>query len=212
MQSNFVWSLIGIYGSNDNTLQEDLWDELTTFMSLRDTPWCLGGDFNVARFPSERSSGGRLSLDLSKFYAFINSCNNLDPPLESARFTLSSYVEVPILSQIDMFNFFVDQEDHFQGIHQVVLPKITSDHVPILLHVGDVSGTRRPFKFENVWLEVEGFAVLVKDWRDELDVVGFPVSFCQKTEFFEMKLKEWNKYIFFWLKNDHYGGEVKAFG
>jgi len=32
----------------------------------------------------------------------------------------------------------------------VTLPKITSDHVPILLHVGDITLVKRPFRFENV--------------------------------------------------------------
>jgi len=36
MQDNFVWVLIGFYGPNDDPLRADLWDELTTFMSLWD--------------------------------------------------------------------------------------------------------------------------------------------------------------------------------
>ena len=38
-------------------------------------------DFNVVLFPSERLSGGRL-MSASKFSAFIDSCNLIDPPLE----------------------------------------------------------------------------------------------------------------------------------
>jgi len=74
----------------------------------------------------------------------------------------------------------VDWEDHFQGVHQVILPKITSYHVPILLHDGVVPVARRPFKFENVWLKVEGFPDLVKGWWDELDVAGSQFS-CWQT-------------------------------
>ena len=51
---------------------------------------------------------------MSEFSAFINSCNLLDPPLEGARFTWFSHEEVPILSWIAMFLFFVNWKDHFQ--------------------------------------------------------------------------------------------------
>ena len=88
------------------------------------------------------------------------------------------------MSRIDKFLFSVGWKDHFWGVHQVVLPK-ASDHVSILLHVDDVPIGRRTFKFENVWLLVEGFSGLVKAWWDEL-LVGSP-SFI--TEFFEIKIE-----------------------
>ena len=56
MQDNFVWGLIGIYGPNDDTLRGYLWEKLENFLSGWDVPWCLEGDFNVIRFPSERST------------------------------------------------------------------------------------------------------------------------------------------------------------
>jgi len=131
-------------------------------MSSWDIPWCLGGDFNVSRFALERYIGGRLSLPMRELSNFIDSCNLVDPPLEGACVTWSSHEEVPVLSCIDRFLFSVDWEDHFQGVHQVILPKITSVHFPFLLLVGEVFIGRRPFKFENMWLEVDGFCDLVK--------------------------------------------------
>ena len=90
-----------------------------------------------------------------------------------------------MLSRIDRFLLSVEWEDHFQGVHQVPLPKITSNHFPILLRVREVSRGRRPFKFENMWLEVDGFSDLVKSFWDEL-VVTSPSSFIlEKTELLE---------------------------
>ena len=63
-----------------------------------------------------------------------------------------------MLSQIDWFLFTSECEDHFKGMHYVVLPKITSNHVPILLQGEEVSSVKHPFKFENMWLEVEGYS------------------------------------------------------
>ena len=44
----------------------------------------LGGDFNVFRLPSKRSTRGRLTSVMSEFPAFINLCNLVDSPLEGA--------------------------------------------------------------------------------------------------------------------------------
>ena len=67
-----------------------------------------------------------------------------------------------MLFRIDHFLFSVEWEDHFEEVHQVILPKITSDHFPILPQMGSTHAPKRPFKFENVWLEVDGFCDLVK--------------------------------------------------
>jgi len=44
IEDNFIWGLIGIYGPNDDALRVDLWEELPSFLSCWDIPWCLGGD------------------------------------------------------------------------------------------------------------------------------------------------------------------------
>ena len=94
------------------------------------------------------------------------------------------------MSRIDRFLFTSDWEDHFQGMHQVLLPKITSDHFPILLQGKDVVSVKRPFKFENMWLEVDDFCELVSSFWGELRVSGSP-SFvlAKKLNFLKRRLK-----------------------
>ena len=125
LNDNFVWGLIGVYGPNDDNLRFALFDELKFFMSQWNIPWCLGGDFNVVRSPYERSTEGRSSLPMLEFSDFINVCGLIDPPSEGGHYTWSSHKVVPILSRIDRFLFSVEWKDHFQGVHQVILPKIT---------------------------------------------------------------------------------------
>ena len=81
VQDNFVWGLIGISGPNDDTLQVGLWEELENVLSLWDICWCLRGDFNVVKFPSERSTRGRLTFAMCEFSAFIHSGNLVDSTL-----------------------------------------------------------------------------------------------------------------------------------
>jgi len=99
--------LIGVYGPNDDHLRCALFEESLLFMSSWDIPWYLGGDFNVIRFPLERSIGGRLTWAMRDFSLFIDSCNLIDPPLEGVHFTWFSHEEVPVLSRIDWFLYSV---------------------------------------------------------------------------------------------------------
>jgi len=54
IEENLTWAFAGVYGPNLDSHQRSLWDELAGFLSLWDLPWCIGGDFNVIRFPCER--------------------------------------------------------------------------------------------------------------------------------------------------------------
>ena len=83
------------------------------------------------------------SIAMTDFTNFINSCSLIDPPLEGCRFMWSGHWEVPVISRIDRFLFSGDWEDHFQGLHRVILPKVTSDHFPILLRVGEIHSGKR---------------------------------------------------------------------
>jgi len=82
-------------------------------------------------------------------------------------------------------------------MHQVLLLKITSDHFLILPQGGDVVSVKRPFKFENMWFEVEGFCDLVSFFWCELRVSSSS-SFilAKKLNFLKRRLKEWNKEVF----------------
>ena len=46
-----VWMFTGVYGPNNDGDRRLMWDELAGIHSWWDVPWCVGGDFNVVRFP-----------------------------------------------------------------------------------------------------------------------------------------------------------------
>ena len=48
---HFVWAFTGVYGPNSDRDRSFLWEELAGLRSWWDVPWCVGGDFNVVRFP-----------------------------------------------------------------------------------------------------------------------------------------------------------------
>ena len=60
-----------------------------------------------------------------------------------------------------------------------------------------ISEGRIPFKFENMWLEVEGFRDLIKRWWEEVRVEGYG-SFvvAKKLKVVKAEIKKWNREVF----------------
>jgi hypothetical protein len=159
---NFVWAFAGVYGPNSGFDRRRLWDELAGLCSWWSLPWCIGGDFNVTRFSSERSGDVRLCSAMIEFSNFIADQSLLDLPLAGGSSTWSIAQDPPMWSRIDRFLVSHDWEARFPLVSQKRLSRPISDHFSILLDCGDVSRGRRPFKFENMWLKEEGFMGLVK--------------------------------------------------
>lgn len=49
----------------------------------------------------------------------------------------------------------------FSNTSQTLLTRPLSDHSPILLEGGEVRRGKTPFRFENMWLKVDGFKDMV---------------------------------------------------
>jgi hypothetical protein len=67
----FVWDFLGVYGPNVDFDRYYLWEELSGVFSWWDVLWCIGGDFNVSRFPNKRVGSSRLAFAMWEFLNFI---------------------------------------------------------------------------------------------------------------------------------------------
>jgi hypothetical protein len=70
-----------VYGPNDDVERRVLWEELADLRNLWKVPWCFGGDFNIVRFPGERSSDPSYSTGMMDFLDFISDQGLMDIPL-----------------------------------------------------------------------------------------------------------------------------------
>ena len=154
----------GVYGPNADRERSLMWDELTGIRRWWGLPWCVGGNFNVVRFPSERMGSVGFSPGMYDFSDFISDNGLIDIPLSGGNYTWSNNREMVSMSRIDRFLYTADWEEGFITISQKRLVRLTSDHFPIMLECGSIPRGRRPFRFENMWLKADGFLERVCNW------------------------------------------------
>jgi hypothetical protein len=171
-----------------------MWEDLAGVMSLWDMPWCIGGDFNVTLFHSDRSGGARMRHVVSASAQFTVDQGCMDLPLAGGVSTWSNSLS---WSRLDQFLVSPEWDLRYPGLVQKKLLHICSDHTPILLTKGGMQSGKHSFKFENMWLREEGFVEKVRDWWGSFSFVGTP-SFvlAKKLQAHKGEIKKWNTEVF----------------
>ena len=103
VEDGFCWAFSGVYGPSVKVEKEEFLSELGAIKGLWNEPWCVAGDFNMIRFPTERSQGGRLSPSMRRFTEVIEELELRDLPLQGGMFTWSGGFNNLLKSRIDRF-------------------------------------------------------------------------------------------------------------
>ncbi|XP_039143982.1 uncharacterized protein LOC120281134 [Dioscorea cayenensis subsp. rotundata] len=120
-----------------------------------------------------------------------------EPPSVGRRFTWTNGQADPIWVKLDRFLINAEWANCFPRVMQVMLPRLGSDHVPIRLEVGYHSSKPRPFRFEKVWITVEGFQELVQQWWAETTPRGYGAFIVsKKLAGVRTHLRQWSKFSF----------------
>ncbi|RVX18648.1 hypothetical protein CK203_006606 [Vitis vinifera] len=194
-ENGAIWVFTGVYGPFTKVEREGMWEELGAIRGLWGDPWCLGGD-NITLFQHERSSQRRISSAMRRFAQIVDDLELVDLPLQGGEFTWSGGLNNQAWARLDRFLVSPSWLDQFSGVTQGRLSRPTSDHFPIVLEGGGVRRGPTPFRFENMWLKVEGFNDIIRTWWQEIEVRGSAsYRLAVKMKEIKKKLKVWNKEV-----------------
>jgi len=140
------------------------------------------------------SGEAHLCFAMTEFSDFISEQGLMDLPLSGG---LSMWSNNSSWSRLDRFLVSLDWEANYPRLLKKRVPRLCSDHFPILFYCGGIQEGKKPFKFENMWLKEAGFVDRVRQWWSSYSFQGSP-SFilAQKLKALKFNLLRWNTQVF----------------
>ncbi|XP_019432656.1 PREDICTED: uncharacterized protein LOC109339641 [Lupinus angustifolius] len=189
-----------IYAHTNHIHRRQLWSELQILMATYPGSWCTFGDFNAV-LGAHECRGERLPSRISceEFKCFADNTNLLHLPTTGAKFTWSTKRRGVALIERRLDIALCNDEWFSIWTHVAccTLPKIASDHYPLLLTSCSVNFNKpTPFRFHKMWLSHMDCKRLVSvTWSKS--VIGCHMFvLAQKLKLMKHELKVWNTKVF----------------
>lgn len=139
----------------------------------------------------------KAGVDMNDIFIFndiISSLGLLEIPLKGRRYTWSNMQQNPLLERLDWVFTSASWTLNFPNTSVLPMTRNISDHVPYVVKI-DTKIPRSPiFRFENYWVEVEGFFDIVNsawaldpDFEDPAKCISFKLKMLRK------RLLSWSK-------------------
>ncbi|KAH7853634.1 hypothetical protein Vadar_004941 [Vaccinium darrowii] len=175
----FVVSVI--YGHNQASARQQLWDDIKAVSSLVGTsPWILLGDFNAIRWHHEKSDCTHFDVNAANDFNRCLDAIGMEELNSSGLLYTWSNKRVGVdhcSSRLDRALVNTQWLNMFTESAAVVLVLGISDHSPIVVSILPYKGGKKPFKFFNFWLKHDKFqSILSQSWSLPVDGVVSPWS------------------------------------
>ncbi len=149
------WVLCGVYASTDYRVRRTLWREITNLLA-QGIPTVAVGDFNCIQSADEKRGGAPFTdrIDRREFRDFVQLNGLVDLGFSGPRFTWCNNQPggARVWERLDRAFASPDWILRFPTCRVSHLPRIASDHCPLLISTSSVSGHHSPFRFEKIWL------------------------------------------------------------
>ncbi|KAH9725610.1 putative ribonuclease H protein [Citrus sinensis] len=190
--NNLETWITAVYASPNPILRRQLWDHLDFLARTVHGPWLVGGDFNSILCADEKKGGStHISGVCGLFKSWFNKNGMFDLNFHGPRFTWSRGF---LMKRLDRAMSNTEWLHKYPDNAVLHLPKIASDHRPILVRFNnDASCVRgqKPFRFLAAWLTDNSFGEFVSNaWINSL-------PYLNAADIFVKKALEWNR--------DHFG-------
>lgn len=192
--SNLSWTLVTVYGPCAGIERDNFLTWLHDLQILDDDLWLLLGDFNFYRSVFNRNKSGADINDIFLFNEVISDLGLVELPIKGKAFTLSNMQQQPLLEQSDWF--FTSPSWTLSFPHTLVKPlaRSISDHTPCVVQIGTNIPRANVFRFENFWIEHEGFFDLVQSiWDNHGSSHDSAKNISSKLKTLRKGLKKWSK-------------------
>lgn len=157
--------------------------------------WLFLSDFNFYRSVQDRNKSGADMNDIFIFTDIISSLGLLEIPLKGRKYTWSNMQQKPLLERLDWVFTSAPWTLAFPNTTVVPLTRNISDHVPCVVKI-DTKIPKSPiFRFENYWVQMEGFFDIVQQ------VWSLDPGFEDPAKCVSFKLKLLRKRLLAWSKN-----------
>ncbi|XP_028089100.1 uncharacterized protein LOC114289558 [Camellia sinensis] len=190
------WLLSAIYASPHYNHRCILWDNLMLLSATHSSPWLMLGDFNEILTSADKFGGRALQPHRARrFQECIDECGMIDLGFAGPRFTWTNLRSTGALIRERLDRCWCNNSWQllYPETKVLHLPRVHSDHCPILLDTDPSSTLRptRPFRFETIWFSDPSiFSVIKNSWHDNT----LPFSTC--VNLFVANVKLWNKLSF----------------
>ena len=193
--SNLSWLILAIYASLRIAKRKILWNNLKIVSQLHNLPWLMLGDFNEVLSGDDKFGGNGVNLNRAlEFKECLDECNMLDLGFASSKYTWtnSRHSTDLILKRIDRCFANLSWRTLYSDATVTHLPKIWSDHCPVLLELcrSYVCNLIKPFRFQTMWLLHSEFPLMVQHAWSENRGLHTAISD------FVIRAKKWNSEVF----------------
>lgn len=86
-----------VYGPNESSQLSLLWSELDSIRNRWNSPWRIEGEWNVVRFPFERSGCSYLTSEMTVFYDWIKKHDLVDIQMGGGQIYLVKSPSSPLI-------------------------------------------------------------------------------------------------------------------
>lgn len=156
-------------------------------------PWCLGVDFNEVPSIVERIGCLRRSRGMNDFNRFINNLELMDMPMLGRQYTWGNSRH---WSRIDRFLVNPEWLEWFK-LKVWGLPRLLSDHCPIVLMEDDRDWGPKPFRFISAWVLHPLFLKEIQKVGKNTQLDGWTgYIIMAKLRSLKLALKKWNSEVF----------------
>jgi hypothetical protein len=194
--SQDIFYVTNVYAPCDTEGRTEFIEWFMTLDSSLYDLWIVMGDFNMIRSTADRNRpGGNLS-NILHFNSIIQEHDLEEIPLKGRNYTWSNVQDNPLLEKLDWIFTSKNWTVNFPNTLATPMARLGSDHVPILIQVGTDIPRAQIFRFEEYWMDFDGFYETVSKCWDEATYYQDPArTICAKLKSTRYGLKRWSKNI-----------------